>query len=71
MNGNFTSQSELNEKILSYINDRVLSFGIKNEGSDQLTYISRRYEHRLIELLNPSLRQITNQKIFIVIIIKN
>ena len=64
LNENFTSQSELNEKILSYINDRVLSFGIKNEGSDQLTYISRRYENRLIELLNPSLQQITNQKIF-------
>ena len=64
LNENFTSRSELNEKILSFIVDRVLSFGIKNEGSDQLAYISRRYEHRLIELLNPSLRQITNQKIF-------
>lgn len=64
LNENFISQSELNEKILSYINDRVLSFGIKNEGSAELFLISRKYEQRLIELLNPSLQQITNQKIF-------
>ena len=64
LNENFISQSELNEKILSYINDRVLSFGIKNEGSAELFLISRKYEQRLIELLNPSLQQITSQKIF-------
>ena len=63
LNGN-TSHSELNEKILSYINDRVLSFETKNEGSDQLTYISRKYETRLIVLLNPSLQEITDQQIF-------
>lgn len=64
LNENFISQSELNEKILSYINDRVLSFGIKNEGSAELFLISRKYEQRLISLLNPSLKQITNQTIF-------
>ena len=63
LNGN-TSHSELNEKILSFIVDRVLSFGIKNEGSAELFLISRKYENRLIGLLNPSLQQITSQRIF-------
>ena len=64
LNENFISQSELNEKILSYINDRVLSFTIKHQDNERLSILKTNYQNCLIELLNPSLQQITNQKIF-------
>ena len=64
LNETYTSQSELHDKILSYIDDRVLSFSIKNEGSAELPYISRRYENRLIALLSPTLEQKTGHRIF-------
>jgi len=64
LNETYTSQSELHDKILSYINDRVFSFSVKNEGSAQLAYISRKYENRLIALLNPTLDQKTSHRIF-------
>jgi len=60
------SNSELNEKILSYINDRVLSFSIKHQSEDSayLSEIKNTYKWCLIKLLNPKLRLFTNQKIF-------
>jgi len=64
LNENFTSQSELNEKILSYINDRVLSFAIKHQDNEYLSELKNNYQWCLIRLLNPSLRQVTSQKIF-------
>tara|TARA_R100001440_G_scaffold21207_1_gene35053 strand:+ start:1320 stop:2234 length:915 start_codon:yes stop_codon:yes gene_type:complete len=63
LNGN-TSNSELNEKILSYINYRVLLFATKHQDRECLNTLKHTYQNCLIKLLNPSLQEIYDRKIF-------
>ena len=64
LNETYTSQSELHDQILFYINDRVLTFSIKVSHREFATALKDIYRSRLLGLLNPTLEEKTRHEIF-------
>jgi hypothetical protein len=64
LNETYTSQSELHDQILAYLNDRILTFCIKVNHRENPMILKTRYRARLIGLLNPTLQEKTRHEIF-------
>jgi len=64
LNETYTSQSELHDQILFYINDRVLTFEMKIDTRDNRSFLKSTYRSRLLDLLNPTLQEKTRHLIF-------
>jgi hypothetical protein len=64
LNETYTSQSELHDQILAYLNDRILTFEMKIDTRENRSILKSIYRLRLIGLLNPTLQEKTRHEIF-------